>query len=136
MPAAVWTGALNSWGGHRGYGIALAVHLLGMMGGGQSVIRDVADSGFFFLVIDPELLIPLAEFKAKASDLVRHIETSRPAAGVDRVRVHGMSSAARRDAAFARGFFELDDEVYRMLEAAREGRNIAPVLSNRKGAGQ
>lgn len=135
-PSAVWTGALNSWGGHRGYGIALAVHLLGMMGGGKSVVRDVADSGFFFLVIDPEVLLPLADFKSKASELVRHIETSRPAEGVDSVRVHGMGSAARREAAYARGYFELEDDVCRLLEAAREGRTIAPVLSNRKGAGQ
>jgi LDH2 family malate/lactate/ureidoglycolate dehydrogenase len=135
-PAAVWSGAMNSWGGHRGYGIALAVQLLGILGGGGTVVRDVSDSGFFFLVIDPELLMPLTKFKAKAAELVRHIESSKPAPGVAAVRVHGMGAAARREAAHARGYFDLDDEVYKMLIAMREGRNIAKVLSNRKGPGQ
>ncbi|HSV82122.1 MAG TPA: Ldh family oxidoreductase [Ramlibacter sp.] len=135
-PAQVWVGALLPWGGHRGYGIALAVHLLGMLGGGKPVIRDVSDTGFFFLVIDPETLMPLTEFRAKASGLVKHIEASRPAPGVEKVRVHGMASAARRAAAYERGYFEIDDSVYQMLVARREGRNIAPVLSNKKGAGQ
>lgn len=135
-PAEVWTGALNCWGGHRGYGIALAVQLLGILGGGSTVIRDVSDSGFWFIVIDPELLMPLGEFKAKAAELVHHIETSKPAPDVATVRVHGMGSAARRAAAHARGYFDLGDEVYEMLLAMREGRNIAPVLSNKMGAGQ
>lgn len=135
-PAAVWTGAMNAWGGHRGYGIALAVQLLGILGGGAPIVRDVADSGFFFLVIDPEMLMPLAEFKQKASALVAHIEASRPAPGVAGVRVHGMGSAARRDATHARGHFEIADEVHAMLIAAREGRHTRPALSNSKGAGQ
>jgi L-2-hydroxycarboxylate dehydrogenase (NAD+) len=135
-PAAVWTGAMNAWGGHRGYGIALAVQLLGILGGGATVVRDVADSGFFFLVFDPQLLMPLAEFKEKAQALVRLLESSKPAADTEKVRVHGMGSAARREAAHARGHFDIGDEVYAMLLSAREGRHAAPALSNRKGAGQ
>ena len=135
-PAEAWVGALLPWGGHRGYGIALAVHLFGILGGGKPLIHDVSDTGFFFLLIDPELLMPSAEFRAKASELVRHIESSRPAPGVEKVRVHGMSSAARRAAAHQRGYFEIDDSVYQMLAARREGKNISEVLSNRKGAGQ
>jgi LDH2 family malate/lactate/ureidoglycolate dehydrogenase len=135
-PAKAWVGALLPWGGHRGYGIALAVHLLGILGGGKPLIHDVSDTGFFFLLIDPELLMPSAEFRAKAAELVRHLESSRPAPGVEKVRVHGMSSAARRAAAHKRGYFEIDDPVYQMLTARREGRNIAESLSNRKGAGQ
>jgi LDH2 family malate/lactate/ureidoglycolate dehydrogenase len=135
-PAKVWVGALLPWGGHRGYGIALAVHLLGMLGGGKTVIRDVSDSGYLFLVVNPELLMPVVEFREKASELVRHIESSRPARGVEKVRVHGMASAARRAAAHQRGYFEIDDSVYEMLTARREGKNISAVLSNKKAAGQ
>ena len=36
----------------------------------------------------------------------------------------------------ARGYFEIDDSVHQMLLAMREGKNVAPVLSNRKAAGQ
>ena len=135
-PVEAWVGAILPWGGHRGYGIALAVQLLGMLGGGATVVRDVSDSGYFFLLLDPELLMPLAEFRAKTSDLVRHIESSRPAPGVEKVRVHGMSGAARRAAAHAMGYFDIDNSVHDMLLAAREGKQVAPVLSSKKGAGQ
>ena len=107
-PAAVWAGAILPWGGHRGYGIALAVQLLGILAGGATVVRDVANSGFFFLVINLEMLMPLADFRDKASELVRHIVGSRPAAGVEKVRVHGMTSAQRREASYARGHFEIE----------------------------
>lgn len=135
-PAAAWTGAILPWGGHRGYGIALAVQLLGILAGGAPVARDVAESGFFFLVINPELLMPRAEFRAKASELVRHIERSRPAPDVEKVRVHGMASARRREASYARGHFEIDAAVHQMLLEMREGRFKPPSLSNREGVGQ
>ena len=135
-PAAAWTGAILPWGGHRGYGIALAAQLFGMLGGGETVVRNVADSGFLFVLFDPELLMPLKEFRAKASDLVRRLESCRPAPGVEQVRVHGMTSARHREASFARGYFEIDDAVYQMLLEMREGRFKPPALSNWKGAGQ
>lgn len=135
-PAAVWTGAMNHWGGHRGYGIALAVHLFGILGGGLPVIRDVSDSGFLFLVVNPELLMPLSEFKAKASELVNALENSRPAKGVAKVRVHGMTSARHREAFYARGHFDLDEAIHAALLEMRAGKFKPAVLSNRKGAGQ
>lgn len=131
-PAAVWNGAMRHWGGHRGYGVALAVQLLGILGGGAPVVRDVAESGFLFLVLDPELLMPLSAFKTRAGELVRALETSRPAAGVAQVRVHGMTSAAQRDAAYARGHFEIDDTIYAALLDMRAGRFRPPALSNRR----
>jgi LDH2 family malate/lactate/ureidoglycolate dehydrogenase len=135
-PAAAWMGAIVPWGGHRGYGVALAVQLLGILGGGATVVRDVAESGFFFLVIDPELLMPSAEFRARVSELVRHIESSRPSNGVNQVRVHGMASARRRLESSYRGFYEIDDSVHQMLLDMRDGLFKPPTLSNRKGAGQ
>lgn len=135
-PAAAWTGALMHWGGHRGYGIALAVHLLGILGGGATVVRDVADSGFLFLVLDPGLLMPLDAFKAKASELVAHLEASKPAEGVETVRVHGRASARHRAETFSRGAVEIADSVHATLIDMRAGHFKPPVLSNRKGAGQ
>jgi LDH2 family malate/lactate/ureidoglycolate dehydrogenase len=134
-PAAAWSGALMHWGGHRGYGIALAVQLFGILGGGATVVRDVAGSGFLFLVIDPALLMPLDDFKAHASNLVAHLERSRPAAGGDAVRVHGRGSARLRRESLARGTFEIEDSVHRTLLDMRAGIFAAPVLSNRKGSG-
>lgn len=120
-PAAALEGAFLPWGGHRGYGLALVVQVLAMMAGGKMVAEEVTDSGFFFLVIDPAMLGDAAEFKANVTQLVGHIEASRPAPGVDRVRVHGRGSLAKRAKAQAAGVIEVDQAVYDTLVALRGG---------------
>ena len=91
------------------------------MAGGKAVAREVTDSGFFFLVIDPALLGAAADFREEVSELVAHIEASRPAPGGARVRVPGRGSLARRAAARAAGAIEVDDAVYETLMAMRQG---------------
>ena len=114
-------GAFLPWGGHRGYGIALVVQVLSILCGSKIVVDDVAECGFFFLVFDPELLMPLAEFRAKITELTQRIEKSRPAPGVTRVRVPGRGSAAARASADASGTITVDDSIYGSLMALREG---------------
>ena len=81
-PSAALEGAFLPWGGHRGYGLALVVQVLAMMAGGKMVAEEVTDSGFFFLVIDPDLLGDSRMSSAPTStSLVAHIEASRPAPG-------------------------------------------------------
>mgnify|MGYP003498059205 CR=1 FL=1 len=120
-PSAALEGAFLPWGGHRGYGLALVVQVLAMMAGGKMVAEEVTDSGFFFLVIDPAMLGSAGDFKANVTALVRHIESSRPAPGVDKVRVHGRGSLAKRARARALGRIEVDQAVYDTLVALRSG---------------
>ncbi|MGV6874311.1 Ldh family oxidoreductase [Pseudochelatococcus sp. B33] len=114
-PAAALAGAFLPWGEHRGSGLALVVQVLAILCGGKIVAEDVADSGFFFLVIDPELLMPLEQFRAGVADLVTRIEASRPMPGVERVRVPGRTSIGRRAEAEARGTIEVDDAIHETL---------------------
>lgn len=130
-PTAVWHGALQSWGGHRGSAIAMAVHAFGILSGGLPVVTDVSDTGFFFLVIDPELLMPLPEFRAKLGQLLAEVEASAPAEGVEKVRIPGRSSAARRAEAERRGTFELDEIVFNGLVDMGKGIFRDAALSNR-----
>lgn len=118
-PSAALEGAFLPWGGHRGYGLALVVQVLAMMAGGKMVAEEVTDSGFFFLVIDPGLLGDAAAFKQNVTDLVAHIESSRPAPGNDRVRVHGRGSLAKRAKAQSLGKIEVDQAVYDTLMALK-----------------
>lgn len=120
-PAQALLGAFLPWGGHRGYGMALISQIFGILSGSDIVVGKVTDCGFFFLVLDPELLMPLAEFKAKVASLVDTIESSRPAPGGGHVRVHGRGSAARRADALACGTIDVDRTVYDTLCALRTG---------------
>ncbi len=120
-PAAALTGAFLPWGGHRGYGLALVVQVLAILAGGKSVAQEVTDSGFFFLVVDPAILGSVDDFRKHVSELVEHIEASRPAPGTAKVRVPGRGSLAKRAKAKALEKIEVDDAVYETLVALRNG---------------
>lgn len=120
-PSAALTGAFLPWGGHRGYGLALVVQVLAILAGGKMVAEEVTDSGFFFMVIDPGLLGSAEDFKQNVTDLVAYIEASRPAPGMEKVRVHGRGSLAKRAKAQAAGTIEVDQAVYDTLQAMRKG---------------
>ena len=120
-PSAALAGAFLPWGGHRGYGLALVVQVLAILAGGKMVADEVTDSGFFFMVIDPGLLGSAEDFKQNVTDLVARIETSRPAPGTEKVRVHGRGSLAKRARAQAAGTIEVDQAVHDTLVGLRAG---------------
>lgn len=114
-PASALAGAFLPWGGHRGYGLSLVVQVLALLCGSKIVVEDVADCGFFFLLFDPELLMPIEEFKSQVTALEDHIARSRPQSDVPVVRIPGRASARRRAEAQERGTIEVDDKVYEAL---------------------
>jgi LDH2 family malate/lactate/ureidoglycolate dehydrogenase len=117
--AAGLAGAILPWGGARGGGLALVVQVLGLLAGGRPIVKELGDYGFFFLVFDPELLMPLDEFKARSAELLDVVRASRPGPGFERVRVQGEASMARRAEALARGSIVLEHRDYTALQALR-----------------
>jgi len=116
-PAAALDGAFLPWGGQRGSGLSLAVQLLGILAGSAPVIHGVSNYGLFFLVIDPDILLPRGEYKARVSELRRTIAANRPMAGVSQVRVPGDGSLQRRKQGLKAGVVSVDERVYqRILE--------------------
>ena len=120
-PVAALQGAFLPWGGQRGSALSLAIQALGMLAGSAPVITGVGNFGLFFLVMDPEILTPAGEFKARVSQLRRTIAASRALEGMARVRVPGDGSLERRKHALAAGTVTLDERVYRNLLALCEG---------------
>lgn len=116
-PAAALAGAILPWGDQRGYGVAVIAQVLGILVGSDVVIRTVSDSGFFFFVLDPALLMPLDVFKARVAELAAAVHASRPRPGGPPVRLPGEHSQRRRAAGRASGTVDVDDEVYRRLLA-------------------
>lgn len=125
-PAAALAGAILPWGGPRGYGISVVVQAFALLCGSQVVVEDVADCAFFFLIFDPERLMPLDRFKSQVAALEREIETSRPFDKEAPVRVPGRSSSRRRAEARARGTIEVDDKIFAAL-TEMAGRTPVPV---------
>ena len=52
-PAAALAGAFAPWGGHKGSGLAIVVHLLGMLAGSPVIPPQLERFGFLILAIDP-----------------------------------------------------------------------------------
>ncbi|CAG0991092.1 L-2-hydroxycarboxylate dehydrogenase (NAD+) [Burkholderiales bacterium] len=118
-PAAALAGAFLSWGGPRGSCLAFAAQLFGMLAGSDPVLRETRNSGFFFLALKPDLLMPAEAFETRVAALRDAVRRSRPAVGHAEVRMPGdRSQQARRD--HGDGDVEVDPAVHRLLlELAR-----------------
>jgi len=116
-PGAALEGAFLAWGGQRGSGLSLAIQLLGILAGSAPVIHDVSNFGLFFLVIDPDILLPGSQYRARVSELRRAIAANRPMEGKPEVRVPGDGSLRRRTQALAAGVVRLDERVYQRILA-------------------
>ncbi len=117
-------GAILPWGGPRGSGLALAVQLLGILAGSELVIDDVSNYGLFFMVIDPKLFMPSDQFPARVTAFRQVIESNRPLAGANAVRVPGDSSQQKRRVNRGKGVINVDDKVIaRLRELAGDKSN-------------
>ncbi|CAN7742398.1 Ldh family oxidoreductase [Variovorax sp. LjRoot178] len=112
-PAAALSGAILAWGGARGSALSMIVQALGILGGSDPVIRDGGGRwGYFFMAIDPELLMPLQDFKKNIQSLQDQVENSRPVPDGAFVRVPGSAATRKVREGRARGWIEVDEPIY------------------------
>ncbi|GAA5232629.1 Ldh family oxidoreductase [Verticiella sediminum] len=114
--AAVLEGGVVPFGGHKGYGLSLAVQALGLLAGSSLPRNMPADYGFVFLVIDPRTLQPGGEFEAQATDLINHLKSVRRQPGVDEIRVPSERAFRERRQRLTQGLV-FDKKVIDSLEA-------------------
>ncbi|MCE0764209.1 Ldh family oxidoreductase [Pseudonocardia kujensis] len=110
-PAAALQGAFAVWGGHKGSGLALVVHLLGMLAGASAAPEGVSDCGFLAVIVDPAALGDAADFRARAAAFADSVRATRPLEGGAAVRVPFDRSAALRTATRRRGTIEVTAPV-------------------------
>jgi LDH2 family malate/lactate/ureidoglycolate dehydrogenase len=120
-PAAALKGAFTVWGGHKGSGLAMVVHLLAMLGGQDAAPAHLKDCGFFCVVVDPELMGPAEDFKQRVADYADSLRATRPIDPAKPVRVPFERSAAERERRRAQGVVEVADPVYGALLAITGG---------------
>lgn len=110
-PAEALRGAFAVWGGHKGSGLALVVHLLGMLAGASAAPTGVSDCGFLAVLVDPSALGDPADFGARAAEFAGSVRATRPVEGGGPVRVPFDRSAARRTETLRRGTIEVTAPV-------------------------
>jgi L-2-hydroxycarboxylate dehydrogenase (NAD+) len=124
-------GLLQELGGHKGYGLAVAVDILtGVLAGGTygnlAVRSPLADetlrysSSHFFMALDPDWLRPVEEFKSAMDDMLRALKNSAKAEGHDRIYTHGEIEFETERKRLETGIPCHEPHVKRLHELARE----------------
>ena len=108
-PAEATAGALLPFAGYKGFGLALIVQALGVLGGAGMI--EGARDGYLFIAFRPDLLIPLEQCKREASALIARVKAVPRAPGVAEIRIPGENSARNRERLLREGL-DIDQLVY------------------------
>jgi len=120
-PVAGLAGAILSFGGHKGYGLSFAVQALGLLGGAARTRGKVQDYGYLFVVFDPGLLMPVAEFQRQLDELIAAVKATPRQPGVAEIRIPSERSYAERERRRVEGI-AVERVIRERLQALIEGR--------------
>jgi uncharacterized oxidoreductase len=124
-------GAMLTFGGHKGYGLAVACELLGgaLTGGGADAYENKTQrrvlNGMLSIMIDPARLGTQETFRKDSKDFLAWLRASRPAPGTDRVRIAGEPERETRAQRVKEGI-PVDDETWKEILAAAGKLKLAP----------
>jgi LDH2 family malate/lactate/ureidoglycolate dehydrogenase len=114
-PAAALAGAFAPWGGHRGSGLAIVVHLLGMLAGSPVLPPELARFGFLIVAIDPAALTAVDQWKADVAAYADAVRAARPVPDGPPVRMPFDRSREERRRRLADDAIDVADAVYETL---------------------
>jgi uncharacterized oxidoreductase len=125
-------GALLPFGGHKGFGLAMLIDALagGLSGAGCCTAADRPmegkTDGVFLLAVNVSDFVPLVEFRAAVSDLIRHVKSSPVSPGAAEVLAPGELEARTRRERLRDGI-PIPDETWELIRqcAARVGVAMA-----------
>src|SRR5256886_3145165 len=116
-------GSLLTAGAHKGYGLSLAIEILGgvLSGtGAASAEKGKFANGTLMLALDPARFLPPDELHAQVAALFDWVRGARPTAGASEILVPGEPEARSERARRAAGIV-VEDETWRQITAcARE----------------
>jgi uncharacterized oxidoreductase len=112
-------GSLLTAGAHKGYGLSLAIEILGgiLSGtGAASAEKGKFANGTLIVALDPARFLPAAEFHAQVRALFEWVRGATPAAGASEILVPGEPEARTERARRAEGI-AIEDETWRQIIA-------------------
>ena len=117
--AVAQDGGVTPFGGHKGYGLSLAIQALGLLAGAALPRGDVQDYGFLFITIDPAMMLP--DFPAQMAELIARIKATPRQPGVEEIRIPSERAFREREQRRVEGI-AVDRKVVAALHALRDGR--------------
>jgi LDH2 family malate/lactate/ureidoglycolate dehydrogenase len=105
-------GAILPFGGHKGYALALAFHALGVLCGSALDIEKIF--GYLIIAIQPDLFLPLEEFRRQLTEVIAEIKATPRQEGIDEIRIPGERACREREQRLHAGI-EIDRRIYDAL---------------------
>ena len=119
-PTAALAGSILNFGGakdgHKGFGLSLMTQAMGLLAGAPLTNGRAADFGFLFIVFDPELLMPLPQFKQYLAQLLSDVKATPLQPGVSEIRVPSERAFAERERRRGEGF-TMTQRIYERIKA-------------------
>ena len=104
--------AILSFGGYKGFALALASQALGVFAGSATDAEKIY--GYMILAMKPDLLVPLDEFKADMSRMLAEVKSVPRQPGVNEIRLPSERAFAERERRRSEGI-EIDVAIYEAL---------------------
>ena len=115
-PLAALAGAILPFGGHRGSGLSFAIQALGLLGGAALTRGEPQDFGFLFVVFEPGLLMPVADFQRHLDELIARVKATPRQPGTDEIRIPSERAYAERERRRVAGI-ELPRAIHEKIRA-------------------
>jgi len=115
-PAEALRGGILPFGGHKGYGLSCMIQAVCLLAGAAVPRGLVQDYGFLFIVFNPELLMPLGQFKEQLETFLGLIKETPRQRGVSEIRVSSERAFEEREKRRSEGIF-LAQDVYDAIKA-------------------
>jgi len=112
-PVAASRGAALSFGGYKGFALALAMQALGVLAGSGTDREKSA--GYLMIAIRPDLMMPLSEYRRDLSASLARLKAAPRAEGVDEIRIPSERAFRERKRRLREGI-ELDRGIVAALE--------------------
>jgi len=86
-PRDMLDGGVFPFGGHKGYGLSVAIQALGLLVGSRLRNGDVSDFGYILIAFNPELFMPIEQFTLELEELLTKIKSLPRQAGISEIRI-------------------------------------------------
>ena len=123
-------GALLPMAGHKGYGLALLIEIIGAVLTGADTLSDVTlwleehpgplNQGHAFIAIDVNAMMPIDQFKKRMDRLIREIKSAPKAKGAERIYLPGEKEWEYRERVLAEGLLLPPDAIERLAGLAED----------------
>jgi LDH2 family malate/lactate/ureidoglycolate dehydrogenase len=107
------------FGGYKGFALSMAMQALGVLAG--SGLGDDRTYGYLIMAVDPEVMLPLDDFRRDTSNMLARVKATPRQPGVDEIRIPGERSYRERARNLKEGI-EIDRKIYNALLALPPGK--------------